>query len=191
MQMEGWLSGGDLRSDGSSNEVVEFVLANHHALEDLVAALDSEDPVVRGRAADALEKVGRSLPDQVSDHISEVMHKARTDDVPMVRWHLAMLLGHLLVHQGQRVSIETVLLKMLEDDSVFVVSWVISSLALLALLEPSRQPAILAAIGPFEGSDSTALRTRASNALAGLTDPSRHLPDSWIKSPHIRKALAG
>jgi HEAT repeat protein len=189
MQIEGWLSGGDLRSDGASNEVVDFVLDNPVVLPDLVAALQSEEKVVRGRAADALEKIGRQLPDQVNDHFDTILEALKQDEIPMVRWHLAMLLGHLTIIEDRRVQIGQTLLNMLDDPSVFVVSWVITSLSLLALQEPSWTTKVLEGIAPKQTSSSAALRTRAANAVAALTDVNRSLPPNWVKSHHVRQNL--
>ena len=90
-----WLAGGDLTSDGASDKVASFVLANPFLINDLVDGFKVQDDVVRGRAADALEKVARSLPEPVSEHLPTLLNSAREDPVPMVRWHLAMLLGHV------------------------------------------------------------------------------------------------
>lgn len=189
MQMEAWLSGGDLRSDGASDLVVDFVLANPIATTELVAALDSDDKVVRGRAADALEKVGHRRPQQVAPFFPEISDASLADTLPMVRWNLAMLLGYLLVVEERRVHIGELLQRMLADDSVFVLSWVITSLSLLALIEPERQAEIIAMIAPFQQSESAALKTRACKAMAALTDPAAQLSASWIKSPQIAALL--
>ena len=57
-----WLAGGDLRSDGMANEAAEVILENPELIEELFEGLSSADEVVRGRTADALEKVGRTKP---------------------------------------------------------------------------------------------------------------------------------
>ena len=89
------LSGGDLRSDGMANEIV---LANEELFEDLYDGLGEEDEVVRGRTADALEKVARSRPDLLLDHLQDLIRTAHSDPIAMVRWHLAMILGHLVIY---------------------------------------------------------------------------------------------
>jgi hypothetical protein len=89
-QVENWLSGGDLRSDGVSNEVTRVVIDNPGLLPDLVACLDAPDAVVRGRAADVIEKVGRTLPEALVPYLDRFITALSEDEVPMVRWHLAI-----------------------------------------------------------------------------------------------------
>lgn len=185
-QIENWLSGGDLRSDGASDEVAQVILHNPEMLPDLIASLDAEDAAVRGRAADSIEKVGRILPEAVVPHLDRLITALTEDEVPMVRWHLAMVLGHLVMYEDRADLIETALLERLEDDSVFVVSWAIASLCILAFQYPARLPRIASAIVPFEESSSAALRTRARKAMAALTGPRSSLPPGWVKSEHLQ-----
>lgn len=188
-QMEHWLAGGDLRSDGASNEVADLVRNQLDLLPDLLSALDAPDPVVRGRAADALEKVGRSEQDSITQHIDRLIQVNLKDDVPMVRWHVAMLLGHLAIDPSQRPRIKDALLALLDDPSVFVASWAIASLCVVAYLDPSTTEDIVEAIGTLHESASPALRTRARSALAALTDPAGEIPIGWIKSERVRREI--
>jgi hypothetical protein len=56
------LSGGDLRSIGRVPEVLGVMEKNPERMNELVRCLESGDPVVRGRAADALEKFSATRP---------------------------------------------------------------------------------------------------------------------------------
>ena len=58
-QLLEWLSGGDLRSDGIPSEVADLVLEQLHLIPDLLEGLEKSEDVIRGRTADALEKVAR------------------------------------------------------------------------------------------------------------------------------------
>jgi HEAT repeat protein len=185
-QVDNWLSGGDLRSDGLSNEVTRVTIDNPGLLPNLVAYLDAPDAVVRGRAADVIEKVGRALPEALVPHFDRLVTALSEDKVPMVRWHLAMALGHLVMYPEKVDAIETALLDRLEDKSVFVVSWAIVSLSILAFQYPARLPAIASTIAPFEKSRSVALRARARKAMAALTKPGASLPPGWVKSEHLK-----
>jgi hypothetical protein len=114
------LVGGDLRSDGRSNEVVDQVLADPGLLPDLMKGLYVDDDVVRGRTADALEKVARIHHHLYVPYLPLLLRKARTDDVYMVRFHLAMIFGYVEVDEEMKLTIVETLTKLLHDDSVFV-----------------------------------------------------------------------
>jgi hypothetical protein len=57
------LEGGDRRSIGRSSEVVTDVLADPRLFGALFAGLSVDDPVVRARAADAVEKISVIHPE--------------------------------------------------------------------------------------------------------------------------------
>lgn len=188
-QMEDWLAEGDLRSDGASADVADLVRGQLGLLPDLLAALESPDSVVRGRAADALEKVARHEIDAVIPYVDRLINCCLEDSLPMVRWHMAMLLGYLAVEAGPRPRIRDALLGLLDDESVFVASWAITSLSLMAYLDPGTTDDTVEAISRLQGSASLALRTRARKALAALTDPGAKLPADWIKSERVRELI--
>jgi HEAT repeat protein len=189
-QLLQWLSGGDLRSDGASNEVVEFVLANRAAFVDLYEGLSAPDDVVRGHTADALEKIARSQPEWVEDHIPDLVEVACRDEVPMVRFHLAMTLGHLAIYQDHIDEISRALLDLLEDDSVFVKSWAIASLCIVGRLCPDRRETIVQRISALQSDESAAIRTRVRKALPVLTNERAVFPKGWIKSQWVLNSLA-
>lgn len=78
------LAEGDLRSDGFADEVARIVAENPALLPDLLAALTSPNPSVRGHAADALEKASRSHPHRVAPYLPHIISAARNDHVPMI-----------------------------------------------------------------------------------------------------------
>ncbi len=119
-QLLQWLSGGDLRSDGMANKVVALVLDNPEAFNDLFDGVTVADDLIRGRAADALEKVARSRPDLLIDRLDELVAIAETDHVPMVLMHLAMILGHLMMYEEELDIIFHALAGLVRRDGVFV-----------------------------------------------------------------------
>jgi HEAT repeat protein len=181
-----WLSSGDLRSDGAANEVVDLVLQNPDLIEDVIGALRVADDVVRGHAADALEKIARSLPALLGDHVEEIMTTARRDEVPMVRWHLAMILGHLTLYEEHVEDLRETLIHLLDDGSVFVQSWSIVSLCIIARAYPQRSGEILSKIERLKKSESPAVRTKVRQAVSLLIDPGQPFPKGWLKSKHLR-----
>jgi len=181
-----WLSGGDLRSDGQSQEVSEFVLNNPQVFDDLYAGLCVDDDVVRGRTADALEKVTRSRPDLLEAHLSELINLTRTETVMMVKMHLAMIFGHLAVFEEHVDDLVSVLFYLLDDGYVFVRSWTISSLCIYARKYPSKHDRVLDKIAALQNDNSIAIRTRVRYAMNILTDPNYPFPKGWIKSNHLQ-----
>ena len=181
-----WLSIGDLTSDGQANEVVELVSENLQLLPDLVDALGNPSDVIRGHGADALEKVARKHPETVAQHLPTLLQIAKNDPVPMVRWHIAMSLGHLATSPESKDEIADTLLVLLHDKSVFVQSWAISSLCIVARLHPEHAGQFTQGIADLSNSPSTAIRSRVRKALTILTDPKAPFPKGWVKSPHIK-----
>ncbi len=190
-QLLEWLKSGNLTSDGASNEVVRFVKADLNLLDDLVEGLKVDDGVVRGHTADALEKLARSNPERVNKYLPILLQSAEEDNVPMVRWHIAMILGYLSIFQDQVDEITDALIDLLSDQSVFTQSWAIVSLCIVARLYPVKADQIINAIAPLKTSDSVAIRSKVRNAFPILTNEQAPFPKGWIKSEHLYSLMVG
>ena len=184
-QVLSWLAGGDLRSDGMASEVADFILDNPAAFEDLYSGLSEEDDVVRGRTADALEKIGRKRPDLLQDHLQQVIDLSQDEKVPAVKMHLAMIFGHLAVYPEQVEQLLLGLYSLLDDESVFTRSWAIASLCIIARKYPERCQDILEHLIPLQGDSSIAIRTRAKKGINLLTNSNTPFPSGWIKSEYL------
>jgi hypothetical protein len=185
-QLLEWLSGGDLRSDGMSSEVAAIVLKNPDLFDDLFEGLNEPDDVIRGRVADALEKVSRSRPDLLADHVSELIEVARNDSMAMVKMHLAMILGHLADYEEKVEAIASALLDLLQDESVFVKSWAIVSLCLIGRMYPSRRKRIVNKISGFQNDSSIAIRSKVQKAVNLLVNENVPFPKGWIKREYLK-----
>lgn len=181
-----WLGAGDLCSDGQANEVADLVTRRPELLPDLIDALESGDPATRGHAADALEKVARSHPKEFVPHLSLLIRAATQDDVGMVRWHLAMIFGHMAMFSETVVRARKALFGLLRDGNAIVRSWAITSLCIMSRLHPRHTPAIVEAVSPLSRDRSAAVAKRAKKALELMTIPTIPLPKSWVRSHHIR-----
>ncbi len=176
-----WLAEGDLRSDGLAPEVARLISHNRPMLGDLLDALAQGGDIVRGHAADALERVSRELPDLIGPSLGSLVRQAKDDAVPMVRWHLAMILGNLAYDRAHESICARGLLPLLQDASPFVRSWAISGLCQIGRRSPARAEDILGALSPLTRDPSIAVRHRAARAITLLTDPHSKMPASWIK----------
>ena len=181
------LSEGSLSSDGFANEVVRIVVEQPALLPDLIDALFSLNPSVRGHAADALEKVARTCPGEVVAFLPRIIRSAMNDNLAMVRWHLAMVLGHLSIVVQDKSECQQTLLTMLKDDSPFVRSWAITSLCIIAKSSPSQVKAIAKSIARLLSDSSVAVSKRAQTALLVLSDANAPLPKTWIKSTYVHR----
>jgi HEAT repeat protein len=184
-QLLEWLSQGDLRTDGMAPEVARLVVENPHLAEELLEGITSSDDVIRGHTADALERVSRAHPELVVERLDDLTSLAKEDPVPMVRWHLAMIFGNLLIYKDLKAVLKHTLLEMLEDESVFTISWVLSSLSILGRKYPQEKNDILQAIEPFLMDQSIAIRSRAKKAVGLLLDDQKAFPQGWIKSDFL------
>ncbi|MBC8504620.1 MAG: hypothetical protein ISR58_18720 [Anaerolineales bacterium] len=182
-----WLSGGDRRSDGASDEVVALILENPEIVDDLYVALSYSDGVVRGRASDAAEKIGRQKPELFISYFPEIIQAATEDSNFEVRFHLAMLLGHMAMFDDHADQITATLKAQLKDKTAFVKSWSIASLCILARLYPDKKEAIIREINSLESDKSIAVRTRVRKGLEVLLDDVAPFPPGWIKSEKLKE----
>ena len=185
-QLLNWLADGDLRSDGSGTEVADLVLKNPHLLGDLLEGLDKPNEVVRGHTAHALERISRFQPDTLLDHLPQFIRSAKKDNVAMVRWHIAMILGNLAASEAHAQVITAALLDLLQDASAFVRSWAIASLCIVGRQYPAQTQRIIERIAPLQRDGSIAVRNRARRAVDLLTHDRLPLPAGWVKSEGLR-----
>jgi hypothetical protein len=174
------LKSGDLRSDGCADEVAYDVIHNPELFKLLLDGLDEDDDVVRARTSHALEKVSRSCPEFFSQIINMLITYSLDDDLPVVKWHLAMLFANLKFTSEEAEDVLSTLYLLLDDDSVFVKSWTISSLTIVALDHPDNRSIIKSKLKALETSKSAAVRNRVSKAMKVLDD-GEMLPKGWCK----------
>ena len=114
------LAGGDRRSIGRSREVVKLVARSPGLIPVLVRGLDHDDPIVRMRAVDALEKVTAGQPALLGRHRRRLLALAGTETQQEVRWHLAQMLPRLRLAAADRAVAVRVLTEYLADRSRIV-----------------------------------------------------------------------
>jgi HEAT repeat protein len=181
-----WLSGGDLRSDGMSDEVAQFILENPSLFDELFEGLHISDDVIRGRTANALEKVAREKPDLFETRIPVLLQVIEGEIVPLAKMHLAMILGHLVVCGESIEDITMALLKLSDDESAFTRSWAIVSLSIVVKQYPENSDRIFERLIFLQEDPSAAVRTRARKAMTVLGEEGSKLPKGWIKSKHLQ-----
>lgn len=124
------LSGGDPRSLGNTNKVVELVLSNQSKLDELMnTILSNDDAIVRMRASDAIEKICKQKPLWFAKYKSELLGEWPKIQQPSVQWHLAQILSEIELTHAETILAIGLVKKNLEltDD------WIVENLSLETL----------------------------------------------------------
>ena len=127
------LKGGDRRSIGRVDEVVVQVLESPELFDELFYGLFSDDPVVRMRAADALEKITRERPQYLAGYKKLLLEKVAPIEQQEVRWHFAQMAPRLRLVGVEREQVVSILCGYLDDRSKIV-----QVFALQAMVDISR-----------------------------------------------------
>jgi hypothetical protein len=139
-RLQQMLAGGDRRSLGRSGEVVELVLGDPARTGELVELLWDGDPVVRMRAADALEKAE-------------------------VRWHLALMISRLGLSRTEKRRAWTILERYGEDRSSIVKTCVMQGMWELGREDAELRAMAVERIRELSRSGTAAMRARGRKLL--------------------------
>ena len=164
----GMLAGGDRRSIGRSDEVVDLVLEDPSLFGELIAGMTVDDPVVRMRAADVVEKVSEQRPELLVPHRRALLYRVAAIDQQEVRWHVAQMIPRLdLTEKELKHAVET-LKGYLGDKSRIVRTFSMQALADLVVQDPTLRTDVLALIRDTMKSASPAVVSRGRRLLAEL-----------------------
>jgi len=162
------LKGGDRRSIGRSDEIAESVLKNPRLFAALFKGLWSEDPLVRMRAADAVEKVTRTKRELLQRYKIELLGLMAEVEQQEVRWHLAAVVPRLELNARERQRVVTILQEYLKDRSSIVRTFALQGLAELAESDESIRPMVMEVLRESVRSGTAAMKARSRNLLAQM-----------------------
>ncbi len=160
------LSGGDRRSIGRSNAVAKRVLADPRLFRELFDGLLTDDPIVRMRAADAVEKVTAKRPEWLRPYKQLLLEHVANSEQQEVRWHVAQMIPRLDLTQSERARVERLLFRYLEDRSAIVKTFALQALADLAVDDDRLRRRVIKLLEDFASSGTPAVRSRARKLLA-------------------------
>jgi hypothetical protein len=120
-QIIGKLIGGDLRSIGRAEEVVQDILQDPKLFGEVFEGLLDDDPRVRMRSADALEKVSSRHPEYLQPFKNRLINEISKIEQQEVRWHVAQMFSYLEVSRTERDEIVRILLSYLDTDKSKIV----------------------------------------------------------------------
>jgi len=172
------LEGEDRRSLGRSAEVVRQVLQDRSSMAALIQGLRSADPIVRMRAADALEKVTRARPDWLGPFKTTLLWLAAESSQQEVRWHFAQVLPRLRCSPRERRAVVSTLLVYLQDHSSIVRTCALQALADVAMTVPTLRAMARTTIEAAMADGTPAMRARGRKLLAHWPQDSKQMAKS-------------
>ncbi|MGD9279390.1 MAG: hypothetical protein PVF60_00790 [Desulfobacterales bacterium] len=162
------LRGGDRRSIGNVGEVVAAVNKNPDLFKDLVVGLFEKDPVLRMRAADAMEKISRENPSSLQPFKTELIRLARQTQQQELRWHAAQMIPRLKLTPKEIATVTDIFFDYLKDKSKIVVTFAMQALSDLALMQDAAPSRVIKAIEKLARTGSPAIQSRGKKLLPRL-----------------------
>lgn len=162
------LQGGDRRSIGKVDEVVDLVLGSPPLFEELINGLFADDPVIRMRTADTVEKITLEKPDLLHPHKKKLIRLAGDTEQQEVRWHMAQILPRLILKSDDRKTIVEIFFAYLNDKSKIVVTFALQALADFAAEDKKLRPRVIRVLEGLNETGSPAIKSRGRKLLERL-----------------------
>ncbi len=162
------LQGGDRRSIGRADEVAAEVLAEPGLFDTLFSGMLSADPLVRMRAADAVEKITARHPELLEPHKTILIEEISRLEQQEVRWHAALMLPRVKWGTAGRKRVLAVLTGYLDDKSSIVKTCAMQAMADLARDFPALRPRVAALLRELCTSGTPAMKARGRRLVAEL-----------------------
>ena len=165
------LKGGDLRSIGRVDEVVQDILRNPALFEEVFEGVLDDDPIVRMRSADALEKVSSKHPEYLQPFKKRLINEVSKIKQQEVRWHVAQMFSYLEVNEKERDQIINILLSYIDtSDSKIVKTFSMQTLADFAGEDKVVRPKILKILEELVKTGSPAMKSRGRKLIKKLEE---------------------
>jgi len=162
------LIGGDRRSIGRANEVVDLVRLQPKKVAHLVECLWDPDSRVRMRAADATEKMSREQAVLLQPYKAPLLGLLAEATQQEIRWHLALIIPRLQLTVSECRRVAELLQSYLEDRSSIVKALAMQGLSDLTRQDASLRPMVLDLLRSLTRTGTPAMRARGRILLRQL-----------------------
>ncbi|MEB2362761.1 MAG: hypothetical protein HUU41_03175 [Bryobacteraceae bacterium] len=162
------LMGRDRRSIGESRRVASLVPEQPELIAVLVQGIESTHPVLRARAADAMEKVTAVRPELLVAYKKELLRRFSRVEQQEVRWHVAPMLARLPLSQAEETAVLNILLSYTDDRSSIVKTMAMQALADIALRSLRCLPEVQRHIEKLTATGTPAMKARGRKLLKQL-----------------------
>ena len=159
------LQGGDRRSIGRSNEVALQITTNKKLFAQVFAELNHSDPLIRMRAADAIEKASAHNDQLLQPYKREILKTVAAIPQQEVRWHVAQLIPRLQMTRAERDHAVSILFDYLEDKSSIVRTFSMQALADLAQSDSHLAARVKPVLHFLTANGTPAMRARGRKLL--------------------------
>ena len=162
------LSGGDRRSIGKADRVVEQILKTPALLRDVAQGFTHDDPVIRMRCADVAEKISAAHPEWLKRHKQALLSFASTVQEKEVRWHMAQMIPRLELSPSEKRRAVALLFKYLEDGSQIVKTFSMQALFEMSAADAKLRARVIPILQGTVHNGSPAVRSRAKKLLTAI-----------------------
>ena len=163
------LRGGDLRSIGRAEEVVQDILRSPSLFGEVFDGMLNDDPLIRMRSADALEKVSSKHPEYLKPYKTRLISEVSKIKQQEVRWHVAQMFSRLEINNRERDRIIKILLSYIDtSESKIVKTFSMQTLADLAKRDEAIRPQIIKILKNLVGTGSPAMKNRGNKLIDKL-----------------------
>jgi hypothetical protein len=150
---------------GEADHVAAIIVDDPEKFAAAVQAITDNDPVMRMRAADAVEKASRRRPELLLPHRLALLGPILALEQQEVRWHVLQMLPRLPLSQSERKSVFAFAESCLGSHGRIVAAEALSALFALAGDKPSLRSRCLKHAEDALDAPSPALRSRAKKLL--------------------------
>ena len=162
------LAGGDRRSIGRVSEIVAEVLDDSSLFKVVFNGMLSDDPIIRMRSADAVEKITAKHPEYLQLYKEKLIQQVAKSDQQEVRWHVAQMFPRLELSEEEQAVIVEILLDYLNDKSKIVKTFSMQALADFAERDAGLRPQVIKLLEELTRTGSPAMRSRGRKLLKNL-----------------------
>ena len=169
MSLVDMLRGGDHRSIGRADEVVDIVLSSPERFDEVFNGILSDDSLIRMRCADAAEKIARERPDLLAPFKGKLIGEVALIDQQEVQWHLAQMMTYLEYTDEETATVVRILRDLLSSKSRIVVVSSLDTLTELATRDASLRESVSEDIEKAMENGAPSVKSRGKRLLGRLS----------------------
>ena len=163
------LTGGDRRSIGKVEDVIQDVMKKPALFDVLIDGLSVDEPLIRMRAADAIEKISADQPELLQPFKKPVLHLAAKAHQQEVRWHMAQIIPRLKLTSKEKAQAIEILFGYLTDKSKIVVTFSMQALSDFAIEDQKLRSRVVKVLKELTATGSPAIKNRGQKLLLKLS----------------------